>query len=119
MPLFSIVYKRHQYGREVYQNETITPAQLAKPIFSRHLPSRGALLRHPPALFLPTLGSPFDDCFGQMQRDEFHLLRTVKNLLREPPLHQNAETAERHSCDNRQPSENRAQDHHVRSEEHT
>ncbi len=44
-----------------------------------------------------------DHSLRQVQGDEFHLLRAIKNLVGEPALHQNAESAEGDASDEAEP----------------
>src|SRR5690242_10016888 len=101
MPLFSSTYKINQYCRRVFQIETSYPAKLRNTIFLKILTWRwipsDRLLRCPVAPAPASRRRPPDRRLSEVQRDEFHLFRTVEYHVGEIFLHQNANSAERHS----------------------
>ncbi len=85
------------------------PVEGSKPILLRHLArleGDSGHLRYAPRT---GFGEPFDRRFGQVQRDEFHLFRAIKHLVGIHALHQNADSAERYSGNDRESRKNRAQ----------
>src|SRR5579864_3079564 len=109
MSLFSNTYARYHYVIKLCQIDTKCSPLAPKPIFLRYLPPIGGSF---PRL---SRGSrtPRADCFAQVQRDEFHLLRTIKNPLRKQFLHQNAESTEGDSGNNGHCAQDEAQQNDI------
>src|SRR5579871_1543054 len=108
MPLNSITYKNGNHPRRACQNETKRPKNPSKPLFIRYLPVQKASLTQFRSASRPSGGAPLHRRLCQVERDEFHLLRTVENLIGIEPLHQDAESTEGHVCNDRQTTKNRA-----------
>ena len=93
------------------------PVEGRKPIFLKGLThSKRGLWGSSGAPSAPSWDDPFDHHFGQAQRDEFHLFRTVKHSVRIHALHQNADSTERDAGNDRKPAENRAQNHDIQNQ---
>src|SRR5579885_2549932 len=108
MPLNSITYKSGNHTRRACQNETEHSRNPSKPLFISYLPVEKASSTQFRSASRPSRAGPLHRRLRQVQRDEFHLLRTVENLVGIQPLHQDAESAEGHACNDRQTSKNRA-----------
>src|SRR5580700_2051400 len=97
MSLFSISYKSVQQALQMARFEIVSPFPVLTRTFLSHLRPKTS----------PTLGQvPGPRRAGicrtvQVQPDDFHLLRTIKNSAGIQPLHHNPKTAEKNSEDQR------------------
>src|SRR3984957_15944438 len=113
MPLFSITYTTNQYSTQVYHSEIGAPCKPGNLIILSHLRYAGRRFFVFDKQDAHLGGGPGRRHFRQMQRDELHVLRSVKFAVRIEPLHQNADPSERYACDDRETSQHCAENDDV------